>query len=59
MNIAFFEMQEEDVAFFKTHLKGHQLFGKRIGILDFGTIGKRMTAIAKGFGMEVWVFSPV
>ena len=38
-------------------LKGIELFGKKIGIVGLGTIGSQMARIAKGFGMEVLVYS--
>jgi D-3-phosphoglycerate dehydrogenase len=37
---------------------GTELFGKRIGIHAYGNVGKRVAAIAKGFGMEVFAFDP-
>lgn len=42
---------------FYKDLKGRELFGKTIGILGFGTIGRRMAAIAQGFGMHVEIYS--
>lgn len=38
-----------------THIKGDffELFGKRMGIIGLGNIGKSVARIAKGFGMEV------
>ncbi len=35
---------------------GTELLGKRIGIHAYGNVGKRVAAIAKGFGMEVYAF---
>ena len=38
-------------------LLGFELFGKRIGIVGLGTIGKQMARIASGFGMEIWSYT--
>jgi D-lactate dehydrogenase len=38
-------------------LKGIELFDKTVGILGLGTIGSQMARIAKGFGMNVLVYS--
>lgn len=32
---------------------GHELMGRRIGLLAFGNVGRNVARIAKGFGMEV------
>lgn len=37
---------------------GTELSGKTLGILGFGRIGRRIAAIAAGFGMEVLVYEP-
>ena len=37
---------------------GTELFGKKIGILAFGNVGKHVARIAIGFGMEVFAFDP-
>ena len=38
-------------------LQGIELYGKTIGILGLGTIGSQMARIAKGFGMNIMVYS--
>ncbi len=38
-------------------LLGFELFGKKIGIVGLGTIGKQMARIASGFGMEIWGYT--
>lgn len=42
----------------KQHLVGEELAGRTIGIVGFGEIGKIVTRIAKGFGMDVLVSDP-
>ncbi|MDP4185109.1 MAG: NAD(P)-dependent oxidoreductase [Bacteroidota bacterium] len=37
---------------------GSELLGKKIGIHAYGNVGRRVGAIAKGFGMEVYAFDP-
>jgi len=37
---------------------GTELRGKKIGLLAYGAVGKCMTPIANGFGMEVFAFDP-
>jgi len=37
---------------------GTELRGKKLGIHAFGNVGKRVAAIAKGFGMEAYAFDP-
>ena len=37
---------------------GSELKGKKLGLHAFGNIGKIVANIAKGFGMEVYAFSP-
>ena len=37
---------------------GTELKGKNLGIHAYGNVGKRVAAIAKGFGMHVYAFDP-
>jgi len=37
---------------------GTELFGKKLGIHAYGNVGKLVSRIAKGFGMEVYAFDP-
>jgi D-3-phosphoglycerate dehydrogenase len=37
---------------------GRELKDKKLGIHAFGNVGKRVAAIAKGFGMHVYAFDP-
>lgn len=37
---------------------GTELLGKKIGIHAYGNVGRRVAAIAKGFGMEVYAIRP-
>lgn len=41
-----------------TGVSGSELRGKKLGLHAFGNIGKIVANIAKGFGMEVFAFSP-
>ena len=42
----------------KHSLEGTELFGKTLGIIGFGTIGKKVAKIGKAFGMIVIAFNP-
>lgn len=42
----------------KKALKGHEVFGKTIGIIGFGAIGKEVAKRALAFGMEVVAYDP-
>ena len=42
----------------KQHLVGEELSGRILGIVGFGEIGKLVSRIARGFGMEVLVYDP-
>ncbi|MBQ7112337.1 MAG: D-2-hydroxyacid dehydrogenase [Thermoguttaceae bacterium] len=35
-----------------------ELFGKRLGIVGFGTIGRRVAEVARAFGLDVVAFGP-
>jgi len=54
-NIAISRAKEANYQY--SDLKGVELFSKKIGILGLGTIGQQMARIAKGFGMDVFVYS--
>ena len=41
----------------KKNFKGLELKGKNIGLIGFGNVAQRVAEIAKGFDMEVFVFS--
>lgn len=38
--------------------KAHGIFGKKLGILGFGNIGKAVAARAAAFGLEIYVYDP-
>ncbi|NDV26943.1 D-2-hydroxyacid dehydrogenase [Desulfovibrio sp. JC010] len=48
--------QQEDFCFWNAPL--FELAGKKMGIVGFGDIGKRVGSIANSFGMEVLVYAP-
>jgi len=39
--------------------KGRDLYGKKIGIIGFGNIGKKLTSILKAFNVEILVFDQI
>ena len=41
----------------KKNFKGLELKGKKIGLIGFGNVAERIAVIAKGFDLEVFVFS--
>jgi len=43
---------------FFADMRGFDLFGKTLGVIGTGRIGKNAVKIAKGFGMEVVAFDP-
>ncbi|ARP90693.1 3-phosphoglycerate dehydrogenase [Bordetella genomosp. 9] len=45
--------------FTRESLMGHEIRGKRIGLIGIGQIGRRVAEIAKGFGMHVMAFDPL
>ncbi|MDB5570416.1 MAG: hydroxyacid dehydrogenase [Hyphomicrobiales bacterium] len=42
--------------FASTGLRGFDLYGRRLGVIGAGRIGRRVIGIAKGFGMDVLAF---
>lgn len=42
----------------RDRLRGHDLAGKRLGIIGFGRIGKKVAAYGKVFGMEIRFWDP-
>ncbi|PKP70229.1 MAG: 3-phosphoglycerate dehydrogenase [Alphaproteobacteria bacterium HGW-Alphaproteobacteria-5] len=42
----------------KPHFLGSELYGKTLGIVGFGAIGRHLAGIAGGFGMDVVKFDP-
>lgn len=47
---------KEDVDFRIKDLEGFSLFGKTLGVIGTGSIGRSVVGIAKGFGMKVLMF---
>lgn len=43
----------------KADLVGFELSGRTLGVLGYGSIGRRVAAIGKGFGMDVLVSDPI
>ena len=40
-----------------TRLPMTQLYGKRVGVIGFGDIGRQFATLAKGIGMKVWAWT--
>jgi D-3-phosphoglycerate dehydrogenase len=45
--------------FSRESLMGHEIRGKRLGLVGIGEIGRRVAHIAKAFGMEVLAYDPL
>jgi D-3-phosphoglycerate dehydrogenase len=43
----------------KNRLSGTELGGKTLALIGFGAVGRKVAALAKGFGMEVLVYDPL
>jgi len=41
-----------------TGTSGSELLGKKLGIQAYGYVGKRVAAIARGFGMDIFAYDP-
>lgn len=51
------EERVENKSFLKNNLQGFELYGKTIGVIGCGNIGKNIVRIANGFGMNVLVYT--
>lgn len=51
------EERVENKSFLKNDLQGFELYGKTIGVIGCGNIGKNMVRIANGFGINVLVYT--
>ncbi|MDO8552802.1 MAG: NAD(P)-dependent oxidoreductase [bacterium] len=54
---AFHQVREEG-SFKTASLEGFNLFGKTLGVVGTGSIGRNVVRIAKGFGLNVLMFDP-
>ncbi|KKW08483.1 MAG: hydroxyacid dehydrogenase [Candidatus Kaiserbacteria bacterium GW2011_GWA2_49_19] len=54
---AFHQVREEG-SFKTSALEGFNLFGKTLGVVGTGNIGRNVVGIAKGFGMKVLMMDP-
>jgi len=54
---AFHQVREEG-RFNTSAFEGFNLFGKTLGVIGTGNIGRHVVGIAKGFGMNVLMFDP-
>ena len=43
----------------KTRFAGHEIAGRRMGLVGFGRIGREVALRARAFQMEVWAYDPV
>jgi D-lactate dehydrogenase len=44
---------KENIAFEPKSIRGVDLYGKKLGVIGTGKIGKKMISLARGFGMDV------
>jgi phosphoglycerate dehydrogenase-like enzyme len=54
-----FNNLEEISRRFWSQKKGRDLYGKKIGIIGFGNVGKKLTSILKAFNVEIMVFDQI
>ena len=39
-------------------MRSNELYGKKIGLIGYGRIGRKMANFSKAFGMQVHAFDP-
>jgi D-lactate dehydrogenase len=49
--------QTREADFTNNNLRGFDLFGKTLGIIGYGNIGKRVSQIGQAFGMKILVYT--
>lgn len=57
--VAHLDARMRDGHWDKPHFLGTELFGKTLGIVGFGAIGRHLAGIGRGFGMRIVKYDPV
>lgn len=57
--VAHLDARMRDGHWDKPHFLGTELYGKTLGIVGFGAIGRHLAGIGRGFGMRIVKYDPV
>ncbi len=57
--IAHLDARMRDGHWDKPHFLGTELFGKTLGIIGYGAIGRHLAGIGRGFGMKIVKYDPI
>ncbi len=57
--VAHLDARMRDGHWDKPHFLGTELYGKTLGIVGFGAIGRHLAGIGRGFGMKIVKYDPI